>query len=1009
MQHQDQSELRDPESFSSLSELRDEIVRYANATPRDAFRAASLYRQASRIPEYHIETLAEIICRYLLPDCARPLEQNSTDLHPSAFREVLSDWLDAMPEDVLWQIRPRAISTSIAIIESDATPNAVFTLSTIGYRDEDTTRTLFKVAMSDARTSDIALRLLANADVPELRPKLAARIRQKLDERQISEELLHAVAVLGEDDATDVLVRCAQIHDDWFTFGRFSWLCDSRPGDLQLQDRVLDALIELANLLEQGWAKLVFSGYALAKCRTPRLLEIAAAKLPSIATARGVFQLDDRFAEVNRPLQLTTLLDPRFSVDVSILADAASGSTNQQGPWTTLESGIKDGAWQTALFFGSDQVFEWAENGVSKESNHLQQHHLMELLSIFSLPNLPTLCVELLSDQSLVFQRHRDHDRLLPFLAAAKLAASQLTIDSLRLLLNAEGLIDGTPFRTPVDGAAALACWLFENDDSKAVINLLEDVLKKGSAMAQSGYLHCLHVICSRNKKARLPESTLKRLLQWARDKSAKPHLRIEAMYAIVMLDDIDKSERTKLLVELISDENPQVKLEAANALAGTDPSLEDGHLIGNYWKSRTEGGSLTAEVLPTWFAAQDAFLLGRLSMIWPSMYLADAAAVIAHKFTLTIHHVIQGAVAQIPEASTPPADFVDAIVYRLRNGESPLSASLPLMQALGILALDKLIAEPWENYWNDWLPDSRASVADVIASASERIAASQKNRAIQICTLLLGDSVFAVRRSAGRCLSLIDSVALRDLCEQWIDSGSIKARVRAAEAATWISHDDEQTLDNILQRRLLSDPERQVREAAKRSREDLQRREAAVELRRLLTQPLTGEFNTWVLRHYAIGLALARVGDDFDAIKLRKFTAETRPAPPIYRFFERIIEALDKQWRETTQKWPEPWLPWRGYIEECEGEMRMSNETYSCRFSLWQEFGEGGGHHSWGGAVYLRDTSGRPWWTFLTSDNSRVQISIAGRRTAEALIINSGSNGIILSGSGHYPDRLSG
>ena len=1006
MQDHDQHELRDPESFSSLNELREEIARYANAKPRDGYRAANLYRQALRIPDYNVDILTEIICRYLLPDCVRPFLRKPTDLHPSDFRDVLSDWLDAMPEPILWQVRPRIISEAIALIELESTPDAIFTLSTIGYRDQVTLGALFHVAMSNAASSDIALRLLAHANDSELRPKLSARIRAKLDEKQITEELLHAIAVLGEDDAPDVLARYAKTHDDWFTFARYSWLCDSRPGDVELQERVLDQLVELADSLEKGWAKLIFSGYALAKCRTPRLLDVVAAKLPWIAKARGLFQLDDRFAEINRPVQLIKLLDPRFSVDVSMLAEAASSSTEQEGAWTTLESGVKDGAWQTALFLGSDQLFAWVENGISLESNHLQQHHLMELLSIFSLPHLPARCIQMLSDQSLAFERGKDDARLFPFLAAAGLAASRLTIDSLRLLLDAAGLIDGTPFRSPVDGAAQLACWLYENGDSQAVIETLEEMQKKESPMARSGYVRCLHEICSRNKHATLPESTWNRLLGLAKDKSAKPHLRIEAMYAFAKLDAIDQPERSTLLVELMSDENPQVKLEAANALAGTNPSPEKSQLIENYWNSRKGGTSLTVESLPSWFAAQDAYLLGRLSMTWPSMFLDDAVAVIGHKFTLTTHHVIQGAIAQRRHVADAPAEFVDAIVNRLREGESPFSASLPLMQALAILALDKLIAEPWENYWDDWLPDSRVAIVDVIASAVERIAVSQKSRAIDICTLLLRDSVFAVRRSAGRCLSRIDPDALRNLCKQWIGLGSIKARVRAAEAATWMAHDDESTLDNVLQRHLLSDPERRVREAAKRSRDDLQRREAALELRHLLAEPITEDFNSWVLRHYAIGLGLARIGDDFDARQLRKLIDETRLAPPVHRFFNRILDALDKQWKETTQKWPEPWLPWTGYIEECPGELKVGDQSYPCRFSLWQEIGEGiGNYHSWGGAVF--PTSTQPWWTFGTSHTPRVEIHIANRLPAEALIINAGSHGIILSGTGPYPDRL--
>ncbi|MDB5325412.1 MAG: hypothetical protein JWM57_981, partial [Phycisphaerales bacterium] len=298
-------------------------------------------------------------------------------------------------------------------------------------------------------------------------------------------------------------------------------------------------------------------------------------------------------------------------------------------------------------------------------------------------------------------------------------------------------------------------------------------------------------------------------------------------------------------------------------------------------------------------------------------------------------------------------------------------------------------------------------AVADTLALASNRVTESDKPRAIELSRLLLGDSVFAVRRSAGRSMAQVHLAALEALCSQWIGSGSIKARVYAAEAATWIPHDDERTLDNAVQRKLRYDPERQVREAARRSREDLQRREAAVELRGLLTDSTIENINDWVLRRYAISMALANIGDDFDARHLRNFIARGQLAPPIHRFFTQILEGLDKQWRETTRKWPEPWLPWRGSVEQLDGEILVGGQKSNCRFSLWQTLPENDDEYrSWGGAIFPHDAPS--WWAekvMFSSDNGPIKILIPGRLSAEAHLVNTGTDGTIISGTGRYPD----
>jgi hypothetical protein len=159
---------------------------------------------------------------------------------------------------------------------------------------------------------------------------------------------------------------------------------------------------------------------------------------------------------------------------------------------------------------------------------------------------------------------------------------------------------------------------------------------------------------------------------------------------------------------------------------------------------------------------------------------------------------------------------------------------------------------------------------------------------------------------------------------------------------------------------------------------------------------------NERVLRGYAASRALALVGDDSDVARLTSVIEADNLAPNVQYWLERTREALEKQWNETTGKWPEPWLPWEGKIENVTGTIISNDETIPAKFTLWLRRGFGEEYTAWGGSVDFEKVSAG--LKLMFAGGRKVTLRIQGRRDAEALVSGAGTSGTILLGSGEYP-----
>jgi len=350
------------------------------------------------------------------------------------------------------------------------------------------------------------------------------------------------------------------------------------------------------------------------------------------------------------------------------------------------------------------------------------------------------------------------------------------------------------------------------------------------------------------------------------------------------------------------------------------------------------------------------------------------------------------------PEQPTLPKAIKDALIQRIREKQSRTFGETEILRLLADLAPKELAQERWDDLWDNWLPDSRAALADALGEAS--LKSSARYAAVSHLQSLTRDGQYAVRRAAYRALARQSMSALHGLCLSWSSVKSpVELRQRAAEACGWLDRViDEDGLDAFtgLYQTLVTDREKSVRETAERTWKEWRNRLWTEKYLFIVTN-VKGETNKEILDVWRYGEALVRTGDDSCIQALREHLAQN-PHPPNLRYWIRqILEDLEKNWRKKTQKWPAPWFAWEGTIEVGQGTAQTSNsETTEVNYSVWyqpaptpSELGD------WGGAM---------WRTPMSLELGHGMIELQDGRRGRIAVTDISGDTAIFRGDGPYP-----
>jgi HEAT repeat protein len=939
--------------------------------------------------------LSEFIREHLLPGCLRePTSGDVRDeMQSSRLRKLLSDWLDSLPEETLWPVRRDILRDLLEALDRAPSSAALYCLSTIGYRSDETVQAFRKIGLRDDSLGHVALRLLVG-----LQPSrtdltwVSERIAQTPPAAR-SDELLTAVAQLHDQRWLGLLASEALKSPNLLSgLSRIAWLGEDAPGDRKLQDRVWAALQRVAKARPDGWTTLLFTGGIVGRCNTPNVIAslVNALELVQHQGSVHVWRWADRVREAESPIQLKGWTET--TVDVAqVLRPYIEQNSGPESVGQTAEGAVKDSALDALLCSGSVAAVSMLEPALRNETNSYTKALAMNRLAVLSLPVVPEEVVEILKKTPAFESGVRSQPRMHLFFAAATLAASSAEIDSLKLLLESNATMDGHPFRAPVEAAARLAVWLSEHGRTD-VVPLLLRAAGSSSSMAQSVSVRFLALI----SHTELPLEAKQLLRAIAIDDSRQWYIRREALDALLSAGSGD-SELVELLAQLASSPEPNLRRAAISALIRAGLLEAQRERIESFALRRSEASEST---IPSDDVAN---VLGQLAAVDPDRYGGATADAIRRGNDWTRHSVLVGFRQAAVDTQRLAPVVVEALIERMRRDETPHASNPPAFFDLALVSPERLLSEDWETMWERWMPDSRKALAESLPIAVSRAPAAAAS-ALDVLRKLAGDGTFAVRRSAARALAHLEVSELRRWCFEALASGSTKLRTLGAEAACWLPPDSSVSMDNDLLRSALRDEEHLVREAARRSRTALRHRQWATELIRHIGMPRP-DANDWALSCYAFGRALERVGDDSDLAVLERMVVD-REVPPSVRYWMKVIsEQLSEQWKKTTDGWPDSWLPWQGAVEDSEGTIRAGGQAFDATLSLWLRRGRTLDDTSGWGAVAR--VKGDPYGSLFNAIHDEdASLEVQGRAPARVAIVQVSGNRLVLMGNGPYPDR---
>jgi hypothetical protein len=615
-----------------------------------------------------------------------------------------------------------------------------------------------------------------------------------------------------------------------------------------------------------------------------------------------------------------------------------------------------------------------------------------------SFESLPGIIVKWITERHDEPSENKDSREIMRRMAAVRMARSAATREAFDALLNFGFTLQGKALMQSVYALTEVALYLIGQGDTSIVDELVEAVLYRAEEHQRVAAVHALQYIATSFPPLLLRHA--ERIIPALYDTRREPHERGRLINALGNLQDWQIPD------ELLQDMEVWAR-EPDRWIGGS--SLTALALHGYLHKRH----DLLKEVLGLqevngkWDLSPSAkrfewapYIIGLLYRNHPKPFTPAVASLLRDLDWLSVPQVIEllrdlhGA----PDQPALPKPIKDALIQRIREKQSRTFGEMGIFPLLAHLAPKELAQEHWNDLWDNWLPDSRAALADALGEASPE--SNVRYAAISHLQSLTRDGQYEVRRAAYRALARQSMSTLHGLCLSWSSVKSpVELHQRAAEACGWldgvIDEDGSDAFTGLYQT-LVTDPEKSVRETAERTWKERRNRLWAEKYLSIVMN-VKGETNKEILDAWRYGEALARTGDDSCVQALREHLEKGSHPPNLRYWIGQIIEDMQQNWRKETEKWPEPWFAWEGTIEEGQGKAQISNsETTEVNYSVWcqpaptpSELGD------WGGAM---------WCTPMSLESGDGMIELEDGQRGKITVFRISGDIAIFVGSGPYP-----
>lgn len=952
----------------------------------------------------------DLIQLHLLPFCVDPQENEdvqSGDLG-RRYRRTLLGWIDQYQTDDREPLLSKVVDVLVARLTLRATPDACWTLTTLGLRRPDVVASLQEVAnTNDNAVGDAALSCLASLGLDEDTARLVLSETHARVTRRFSNALASVLREIGDSDTVQIVQEHWLKPESNVELRDFDRAIALRvPVDVAdrfhdqdvFQDEVWRGISDLFESFPELYESDLYLGSdVVTRIDTP---DVVADLLRWIASTNAEDDRDRRYRryllalrlqECTRPRQLKGWSEKGNSPSVNVLRKDAQRDTKQTGRLTTSESMQKKAAWQILLTMGCDDCLRWFEQAVLDESNAFVRGQVMDFLACFRLDPLPQATIQWIIEPYNVERGGNNHDWAYRT-AAIRLARSSPSLQSFDALVKFGLTWDGHVLQESVDALADVSYYLVEAGQTGIVEALLDTIDLSNQASHRNAAAHALVRLASHGL---LPSTHAARIAPLIGDNDRDQFERSVLVNVLTFLPTaVVEGSVVSQLQAWASERDDWLGIRSMEYLAHHDYLQTNVSLLSEKLglEKRVDGWYTRPNVrLNDWeghifgalyLSAQQEFAPAMLSLLTDQSW---AVAVQALK-------VLES--AQLEESRTSITDLVSrALSQRILNRQTAYSAETGVFHVAGRLCPDILATGAWDRVWMNWLPEARLTLADVLGRL-QLTDNTMLSNAILMLSELAQDGHFGVRRSAFRALSRIADEQLTTLCFAWsLESAPRELRLRAAEAIAWIPTEQEQNF-SMLYARLAVDIERIVRDQAEKSMQDRKSRQWLQEYLEILRKVETGT-NADILAGWCYGEALASVGDDDCAWELRVGLAKRRFLPNHAFWLKGLERRINENWSKITRKWPDPMSSWQEYVEKGQGYIELEPDhrkemTYTVWYKPRTTLDE---KRSWGGSLSLASQldswivtqhfQAASEWKFIMEDGRQALISprsFAGR-----------------------------
>jgi hypothetical protein len=905
--------------------------------------------------------LLDLLLPYCLAKSSDPEDEGSIARY--RYRECLRDWLDDLPEQSRSEIRKEVLQVISKSLKSFDSEEACWVISVIGYRAPDISDALWMlVKADDGESGDIALATLSELGFPsEERRELILQVCDRARLR-CTTTLVKTMWGLADPGCFDTIERYWLKSADETVWAQLSYfiiraiaeILIVRPNMPDLHDHIWSRMLSLYSEAPIRLGTTIhLDDYLAPYCDNPQVVPFILNGLLDRAGDAEQFRNErymiyHRLEDCIQPRQLEGWLCPLDPGICDTILKDASQNTGKPSRFVSTSMRLKESACRTLLCLSEAKLTtpEMFEELVGKETSPYARETISDLLACLRIDPIPATAVRWVTERVDV-GKHDLGDELLYRAAACQILRSASTREAFEALSVFGHTLDGTVLHRTLDALVDVAVHLTLRNDRSIADAVVQTVLHDSERHHRVAAAGVMMHMASLGQIDSHHGSDLADLITDS-DRDDYERSRIVATLGYLS-DDVLTSQVESQLVEW-SRGRSILASRSLEALSRHDRLATHEELLVDRLGLRPlkEGWVLEPGSKDV---GASGYILSLLFAKHPSAFIMAVCTFIETRDWVEsaqlVHSLDNFYFGSEPHPVHP--EVVNALVERIRLRQSRSSADLELFGFLGKWSPDSLALRPWEQVWDNWMPDARVALADALGECVQYKGAARV-RATDLLLSLTGEGTYAVRRSAYRALSRLDCDSLKSFCAACSESSSWELRRRGAEGCGWLIATDD--YDAAFQR-VAVDPEGPVRSAAKRA--EVERRERLLGERYLqVILKCRNGTNEEILLNWKYGHALQRVGDDSCIQKLVGHVRRELLPSNVRHWLNMVRKGMEKRWREITQKWPEPWLSWQGTIEEGQGLIRGEGIEISVRYTLWKQPAPTPSEHSmWGGAAF--------------------------------------------------------